>query len=269
MVKKLLKYEFISYLRTLVPMYIILLAIGILNRFVQIFENDHFSYNIIFTSSVIALVVASMVCAVMTTVMGVVRFHKNLYTSEGYLSFTLPVTSGQHIFAKLVMVLAFTFIGLLVILTSASIAMLGDVLVEVFRAIGYILKEYFAYFGANGAFYIIEIAILILVSAIYQYLVYYSCITIGQTAKKNRVLMAFLTYFIYYIITQVVGTIFMIIVSALSFSGALEEVAMVITNHPYATLHIAFVTGIAFFTALSVGLYFINRYIMNRKLNLE
>ena len=142
MVKKLLKYEFISYLRTLVPMYIILLAIGTLNRFIQIFENEHFSYNIVFSSSVAALVVASMVCGVMTMVMGVVRFHKNLYTSEGYLSFTLPVTTGQHIFAKLVMVIAFTFIGLFVIFTSASIAMLGDVLVEAFRAIGYILKEH-------------------------------------------------------------------------------------------------------------------------------
>ena len=81
MVKKLLKYEFISYLRTLVPMYIILFAIGALNRFVQLFENDHFSYDIVFNSSLTAFIVSIIVCIVMTVVMGIVRFYKNLYTT--------------------------------------------------------------------------------------------------------------------------------------------------------------------------------------------
>lgn len=269
MVKKLLKYEFISYLRTLVPMYIILLAIGAVNRFIQIFENDHFSYDIVFNSSLIALVISIIVCIVMTVVVGVVRFHKNLYTSEGYLTFTLPVTSGQLIFTKLVMLLTFTLIGIAVILTSASVAMLGDVLIEVFRAIGYILKMYFEHLGANGLFYIIEVAVLLLVSVIYQYLLYYSCITIGQTAKKNRVFMAFVTYFVYYLITQVFGTIFLIVGMVFGEMGILGRISKVISEHPYASAHVIFATLIAFFTVLCVALYFVNRHIMNRKLNLE
>ncbi len=269
MVKKLLKYEFISYLRTLVPMYIILLAIGVVNRFIQIFENDHFSYDIVFTSSVIALSISIIVCVVMTVIVGVVRFHKNLYSSEGYLTFTLPVTSGQLIFTKLVMLIAFTLIGLAVIILSGSIAMLGEVLVEVFRAIGYLAKQYFNHVGVHGAFYIVEFIILLFVSVTYQYLLYYSCITIGQTAKKNRVFMAFLTYFVYYIITQVIGTIFVIIGMVFGEMGIIAKIVSTINAHPYASTHIIFVTLIAFFTVLCVALYFVNRYIMNRKLNLE
>ncbi len=269
MVKKLLKYEFISYLRTLVPMYIILLAIGAVNRFIQLFENDHFSYGIVFNSSLIALIISIIVCVVMTVVVGIVRFHKNLYTSEGYLTFTLPVTSGQHIFTKLVMLLTFTLIGIAVIFTSASVAMLGDVLIEVYKAIGYLLKQYFAHFGVHGAFYIIEVALFILVSVIYQYLLYYSCITIGQTAKKNRVFMAFVTYFVYYLITQVFGTIFLIVGMIFGEMGILGRISNVISEHPYVSTHVIFATLIAFFTVLCVVLYFVNRFIMNRKLNLE
>ncbi len=269
MVKKLLKYEFISYLRTLVPMYIILFAIGAVNRFIQIFENDHFSYGIVFSSSIMALAISIVVCIVMTVIVGIVRFHKNLYTSEGYLTFTLPVTSGQLIFTKLVTLLAFTAIGIAVILTSASVAMLGDVLIEVYKAIGYILKQYFEYLGTHGAFYIIEVALFILVSVIYQYMLYYSCITIGQTAKKNRVFIAFVTYFVYYIITQVLGTIFVIIGMVFGEMGVLARIMDVIRAHPYVSAHVIFATLIAFFTVLCVVLYFVNRHIMNRKLNLE
>lgn len=269
MVKKLFKYEFISYLRTLVPMYIILFAIGVFNRFIQIFENDHFSYDIVFNSSLIALIISIIVCVVMTVIVGITRFHKNLYTSEGYLSFTLPVTSGQHIFTKLVTLVAFTAIGLVVIFASASVAMLGDVLVEVFRAIGYLAKQYFTHLGANGAFYIVELVILFLVAIVYQYLLYYSCITIGQTAKKNRVFMAFVTYFIYYLITQALGTIFIIVGMVFGEMGILGRISNIINAHPYVSTHVIFVTLIAFFTALCVALYFVNRHIMNRKLNLE
>ena len=269
MVKKLLKYEFFSYLRTLVPMYIILFAIGVLNRFIQLFERDHFSYNVVFYSSIIALAVSSIVCLVMTFVMGIVRFYKNLYSAEGYLTFTLPVTSGQHIFTKLVMPFTFTLTSVAVILISASVAMLGDVLVEVWRAIFYLFKEYFRSMGVHGGFYIFEFVILALIAIVYSYLLFYSCVTIGQTAKKNRVFMAFVAYFVYYLITQVFGTIFVILGYVFSYNGLLDELGRFFSNHPYASTHIILSTLIAFFTVLCIVFYFVNRHIMNNKLNLE
>ena len=111
--------------------------------------------------------------------------------------------------------------------------------------------------------------VLILIMLTYEYLVYYSCITIGQTAKKNRIIMSFLAYFVYYIITQVFGTIFAIAGMIFSEAGAIIRLMEVICNHPYTSAHIIFATLIAFFTVLCVVFYFVNRHIMNRKLNLE
>ncbi len=269
MVKKLLKYEFISYLRTLVPMYIIMLAIGTLNRFIQFFENDHFSYNIVFTSSLIALFISAIVCLVMTVVMGITRFYKNLYSAEGYLSFTLPVTSGQHIFAKLAMLVIFTFIGIFAVLASLSIAMMGEVLVEVFKAIGYIFKMFFEQLGADLIFYILEVIVLIIAYLVNLYLLYYGCITIGQTAKKNRILAAFGVYFIYYLITQILGTIVVIVGAFFGQMGILEKLSQIVEQNPIASMHFIYVLIAVFYVGLSVAYYFIIRHFMNKKLNLE
>ncbi len=269
MVKKLLKYEFISYLRTLVPMYIIMLAVGLVTRFIQLFENDHFTYNIVFGSSVLALVVSILVCLVMTAIVSIVRFYKNLYSSEGYLSFTLPVTSGQHIFTKLVMSITFTLIGVVVAFVSGAIATMGEVFVEVMKAAFYILKMAYKIAGTNVTFYIIEIVLMLLVALICGYLLYYGCITIGQTAKKNRIFKAFLAYFIYYLISQVIGTVFGIIGMFFGEMGVVGRITSIIEQNPIPSLHVIFVSCIAVYALLSVIYYFVIRYIMNRKLNLE
>lgn len=44
MVKKLMKYELASYMRSLLPFQLILLGIALLHRFVQLFENDGDAY---------------------------------------------------------------------------------------------------------------------------------------------------------------------------------------------------------------------------------
>lgn len=269
MVKKLLKYEFISYLRTLTPMYLILLAIGLFNRVLQFFENDHFSYDIVFISSLIALIISAIVCLVMTEVIGITRFYKNLYSSEGYLSFTLPVTAGQHLFTKLFTLIVFTLLAFVATLASLSIAAMGEMLVEIFKAAGYLFKQAYEMIGIHTVFFIIEVIVMLLVALIYGYLLYYSCITIGQTAKKNRILAAFGVYFVYYAITQVFGTIIAIVGMIFGQAGVFEALGRVFEQHPIPAMHGVFLICTVFYAALAVAFYFINRYFMNKKLNLE
>ena len=53
MVRKLIKYDFASYMRLLLPVQLILLGIAALNRIVQLFENNSSAYGIFFTSSIV------------------------------------------------------------------------------------------------------------------------------------------------------------------------------------------------------------------------
>ncbi len=93
MVRKLIKYDFSSYLKLLLPVQLILLGIAALNRIIQLFEDGSSTvYNIVFGSSVFLYVVSIIIAIVLTFVVSIVRFYQGMYSNEGYLSHTLPVT---------------------------------------------------------------------------------------------------------------------------------------------------------------------------------
>src|SRR5574344_771267 len=103
MLKNLYKHEFKALFRSILPMYLILLGLSILDRIVLIFDAN---YNILVGTlqSIITLIYGVSVFAIfiITVVIIVTRFYKNLFTSEGYLTFTLPVKSGSHLTCKLI-----------------------------------------------------------------------------------------------------------------------------------------------------------------------
>ncbi len=269
MVKKLLKHEIIAYSRTILPIYIILLGVAVLTRFVQFFESDTISYNIVNTSSIVMLVVASVVCAVMSYFVGITRFYKNLFTNEGYLTLTLPVTTAQHIFTKSIVAVMFNILSVVAIAVSVLVATLGDVANEIIKAVAYLIKLFFKTAEVNGAFYAVEIITVLLISIFSSYLLFYACISVGQLAKKNRVLAAFGAYFAHYIITQIIGTIFVIVFSAFVDTDLYYNIIDYIELHPHTSLHIGICLFGAFYIGVGLIYYAIAHRIMTRKLNIE
>lgn len=270
MVKKLLKYELYAYTRTLLPVYVILLGISVLCRFVQFFENDHVSYGILFWSSVVALIITVIACIGMTVGYGIVRFYKNLFSLEGYLSFTLPVTPTAHLVAKTLGQLIFSAAAVAVALVSVAIATAGEVLVEIFRAGFWLVGEFYELCGGgNATFYILEALLLLVIIVVYFYLMCCACIAVGQTAKKNRILKAFGAYFVWYLITQAVGTVGIIVFAVFGEIGLLEAIGLVIENYPFEFVHVLMVGSLAIAAAISAMFFFISHRIMSRRLNLE
>ncbi len=269
MVRKLFKHEIISYLRTLLPVNIILFAIAVMTRVILFFENDGVTYGIIFGSSVFAFVVGIIACVFMTFVVSIVRFYKNLFTSEGYLSFTLPVTSAQHIWVKLGSALLFQIFAAITVILSLIVVASGEPLVEIFKAIGFLLKLCWAEFGGHIVFFIIELIALLLISVSYEYLLWYACISLGQRSRKNRVFMAVVWYFVYYMITQVVSTVFVIIMMILETTGAIDNAMEWVFEHMLASVHIGFIGGAVIMAAIALVFYFISKNTMKNKLNLE
>ena len=54
----------------------------------------------------------------LAVVLGVIRFYKNLFTKEGYLTFTLPVTSTQHILVKSTTAVLVQIVSIIAIMLS-------------------------------------------------------------------------------------------------------------------------------------------------------
>ncbi len=270
MVGKLFKHEIKYYLRSLLFVEIILLAVALMNRFIQIFEFDSVVYDIVFGSSVIMLVITMMAAIFLTVAMGVIRFYKNLFTHEGYLSFTLPVSPLQHLFVKITTFLLFAVVTVVSIIVAFSIATFGDVFVELIKAGAYL----FNFVGEKIGFislcmYVVEFALLLLVSAAFQMLTYYLCMSVGQLTGKNRIWLSIGVYFAIYVITQVFETILIVIYSILESANALDGIIELISDHLEFFAHAGLWFGIVFYLVLSGIYFFISHRIISRKLNLE
>lgn len=267
MVRKLIKYDFTSYMRLLLPVQLILLGIAALNRIVQLFENSSDTYNIFFNSSIVLYVISISVLMVLTLVVSIVRFYQGMYSSEGYLSHTLPVTPTQHIFSKLLTSVLFYLGSFLAIFLSFMIVTLGEVNIELFKAAGYLIGKLGEVIHGHIVLFALESILLILGSVVASTLCMYFCISVGQLAKKRKILAAFGVYFGLYCFGQVVATVIIVIVSALSFQF-MEEFAEWVSQHMVAFLHIVFCGGIVLESIMSLIYFLITRFIMSKKLNL-
>ncbi len=269
MVKKLFKHEILAYLRVIVPMHLILFGVAILSRIVQLFDNNSTAYNIVFASSVVAFCVGIVVCILLTLIFGIKRFYSNLFTQEGYLSFTLPVTPNQHIFVKSTVAVLFSIVSFVMIAIATCVITFGEVCVELFKAGIFLIKELFSFFTFNTPILILMGIVAIVLTLYTSYMLYYSCIAIGQCAKKNRVAAAVGVFFIYYFIEQVIGTIFIIIVTVFYEQLQLEKLFEYLTEHVITANYLFW--GVAIISS-AIGFaifYFITKHIITKKLNLE
>ena len=158
----------------------------------------------------------------------------------------------------------------LTVAAAGFIALLGDDLKTLISGIRYATDQSVAFFGAGNMIgFIIEGSLLMLLAAASGMLLYYACITIGQTAKKNRILMAVGAYFIYYIATQIIGTVFTIIITVLGMSNALDPFVVWMDNNAIATIHLCLCAFVVSYGALASIFWLVTQKIMTKKLNLE
>lgn len=123
MLEKLIKYEYKATARIFIPIYIALLLVAVINRVFRIGNID-----VAWGISTLALVGLFIALGVLTIIVIVQRFNKNLLGDEGYLMFTLPVKSEQLIVSKLIISIVWTiisgivaFITFLILLCEASL----------------------------------------------------------------------------------------------------------------------------------------------------
>ena len=271
MVKKLIKHECIYYLRTLSLFLPIVLIMAVITRLFIFLDSSIIFLNIIKISSISIFVLSCLFLMVISTVICIQRFYKNMYSAEGYLTFTLPVTNAEHIFVKLLVAVISEMTCLLTIIASICIVISSQPFSDLINYINGALNDLLLpEVGVAGSvLYVIEVIILLLTSSISTLLLYYACITIGQTAKKNRVLAALGAYFAYYLITQMLNTIFSIVSAIAGSFHFLQLVLAFIESNTAAAMHIYF-CGVIIANCITATIFWIvTQKIMTKKLNLE
>ena len=273
MVRKLIRYDFQSYFRLLFPVQLIILGIALLNRIIQFFEPQTgapyiaaSAYQAGFVATLVLYIVSIIVCFVMTVIVGIVRFYQGMYTNEGYLMHTLPVTPTQHIFAKLLTSVIFFLGSVLAAFISFMIVTAGQVNVEVFKAFFYIMNRFIQAPDFNGVLYIFEILLLLCVSLFHIFIKFYFCLSVGQLAKRKKILLAFGVFFGIYAVKQILGTA-LIVISTFS-QNLIFVISDWLSDSGELAMHILIWICIVIYSAAALVYFFATRHIMSKKLNL-
>lgn len=262
MLGKLIKHEFKATSRILSPLFLILLVLSIVDRIV--INIDLFKGTLaIIPKFITATYFISIVAVVIVTfVIVILRFYKNLMTDEGYLMFTLPAKSTQLINSKLIVSCLWTMFSFIAVIASLLIVF-GNA--ETFN----IIKEFFsniikdinlAFGNSTATILIIEFIVLLLISVINKILSIYVSIAIGQLFTGHRIIGSFGAYIAISTIVQIISIAILLLLGLIS-GFSFEEMESIPQLIIPVTIIITLVTNLAF--------YLITDYIFKKKLNLE
>lgn len=256
MLGKLLKHELKATGRTFLPLYLAIIIVSFLNGLLVVPTSSNDSFGTFSVILIIILVALYTALGVLTLVVTVQRFNKNLLGDEGYLMFTLPVSPKKLVLSKTIVsviwYLGSIFVAGISFLTIALAALikLGD---NFQATANRILEEIYIILSNISSFQFLSdfinlILLVVLVLGTFTLVIYLS-ISIGQLPmfNKHRMLMAFVSYFIINTVISTIGNTFL-------------GISPIFHSLPMAYLGVITTGLIAFFCTT---------FILERKLNLE
>lgn len=269
MVRKLYKHEFLAWLRVMTLIYSITLLTAIFLRVIVAFETDSIYYQIISTSGILLWVVGMLATLAAPFIFGIVRFYKNLFSGQGYLTFTLPVRTTTHLWVKTLTTFSFCIASFIVCFLSFCVVTSGDLLTEIWKAAVYLWKDIPQKYVGHVTRYILEGGLMVLAATFSSIMLYNFCLCVGQLAKKNRILLSIGVYFGVYTVSQFLSTVAVIVVSAVDLAGNLQPLFDFIDKEPLKFIHIALWIAIGIYLVISAIFWLICRTILRKKLNIE
>lgn len=262
MLGKLIKYEFKATMRNFLAIYASLILTGILIGVFMLANVD------VGMSLCIFIMVALMITlAVLTITVIIKRFSKNLLGDEGYLMMTLPVSAKKIVASKIITSVVYLILSTIVVFLVFVVIMLPSgmaTMKEFIRSMGNVWN--YMIMNLLSAKDIIINIIITLVIGIVDYisfiLVIYTSLSIGQlkTFNKHRTPVAIISFFV-----------INAIISAISdgVSNILESMNLLTTPQSMSMLNAISGYTLIFYGVVSIVLFMVTSYILEKKLNLE
>ena len=268
MLGKLIKYDLKASAKIFIFIHVIYLVICLASRFLFM---DHLDFDgdpdlllaqiIIFSTAVMLLLVAANSG---TWLLFTFRFYRNLFSKEGYLTWTLPVSGVQHLWAKIIFGYILYAIDTLVIAAGFVILLTGRNVTDAYATVA---DKLTAEFGMPLSLFAAYLLICSLVSGIYAVITSYFCIAAGQLFPSHRVVGAVAVYFLTNFCVQ------MLSMFILGLSGHFTDSPFIVSSgEEGATVATYLFRGLAptIFMSLVIAAvqYAVTHYIMKKKINL-
>lgn len=223
MLGKLLKHEFRAVGRTMLPVMAVLLVLaGLANISIRVLEHVTVDFaELVLGLFIVAFVIGMIAAAVMSVVVMIERFYKNLLKEEGYLMMTLPVNVHGLVWSKLIVSCVWFVITALIIyavigLTVANLASLDiSDITKIFHnmpSLRELLDDLYRETGISGgrlAALCGELFVLVIVSALGACLHFYAAMSLGHCFANNKVLLSVVFFvaisFVFSLLTPLFG----------------------------------------------------------------
>lgn len=274
---KLLKHEFAATWKVMVAVLSALVIIGFFG-FLAVFGIERAvsgdrAYNLagltfsLFT--LLAILIFSLATVyVISRIYLIIRYYRNLYTPEGYLTFTLPATAAEIISAKVLTGIIWSALVTLMIL--------GDVwmMISAFAVSSATLPSEIASFPGEFAelftFDEVNVLPLMIFSFFIQtaegILLFYFSITLGQLWAKHKILGAVLSFFGISIAVRIFSSALQFIGG---FSGGFFNILYLSSQDFARTYQTSLIGNLIFTLILGVFFYLGCIFITKRRVNLD
>ena len=289
MLKKLMKHDFRALSRTLFPLQIGILGGGLVATLltavtIRIGENTSSTggsallrqlvIGVSATASIL-IGIAIMASALVTLLLIGYHFYRSFLADEGYLTFTLPVSTSKLIWSKLLTGMIWTVINAFVVMVTllifsvfgtTSSSIVNTEVLQAFRAFFTDILPQAAQY-VNVPLMSVEVVVIgVLALAAQMLQIYFAIVVGGQVAKKHRILAAIGMYLLINMGVGIISTTFMSIVA---FGEGVSTMAL--ETVPEVTRFMTSVFGWygVLFAGLAVLFFFLIRSIFKKNLNLQ
>ena len=268
MLGKLLKYELKATSRVFIPLYIAILVVSIVNGLSLNLEI--FNIQGLATIILMCLFISLFVITIVVTIQ---RFNKNLLKDEGYLMFTLPVSSKHLVLSKYLTSLIWTFLSFVVAFLSFTIIFM--IPTYKYLDFSYFINEFNLLFSNMLNLNILGQFLKIILLMIISYTIFifnvYLALSVGQLPIFNRFrnVSSFIGFLVINLLISYAQNIVSLFVNDASVNiEAIDNINYAIssvTSIVSKGLNIAIVINLI----IILVLFFATTYILDKKLNLE
>lgn len=276
MLGKLFKHEFKTTGKILLPLELILIGVTLLGAAViniPFLRGDSVIAGIIIAGLVLFYVLGVFALFIVTYIYLTIRFYRSMYSDEGYLTHTLPVSTSSILNTKIVVSVFWVFLTLIltvlsIFCLSLSAAYAADVLQDL-PPLPELCAEFEHAMGLSVGGFIGWGFLFLFLSSCSGILMIYCSISIGQLFNKYKVLASIITYIIIYIVLQISNTLISLyrnllnVADQYSYLYIEDNISMMTLFGP--TFRITIIESIV----LIIAYYITCAYISNKKLNLD
>ena len=263
MLGKLLKYDFKWVYKLIIIFYILAVTFSVIGRAFGTIENS-LVFEIV-SQIAFGTAISMMVSSLINTVMrSWVRFVRNVYKDESYLTHTLPVKKQEIFTSKVITGAVSIFTSMVVIIVCLFICYYSEANMEILKGL---LELAASTYNTTVLNLLLLVAIVIFLEIVYALLIGYVGIILGHRSNKNKMARSIVIGFILYFVFQGL-TLGLIAIYGLfnpDVMNLINTTDIVNIEAIKSVMH----AGIGIYVVYIIILYYLGKINLNKGVNVE